>query len=139
MDSPVGPAHGVVGSGVAVNAAGSPAIWATGASLLPAKDVTIVPVLVSRAEVQNEGTPLFQAAGWVEPRPTPTLVSAQAEGVIEKLLVVEGQEVVADQPVAQLIDTDARMAVSKAEAEVQLREADLDTALDAILDTLRGD
>jgi len=108
-------------------------IWATGASLLPAKDVTVVPVLVSRAEVQNEGTPLFQAAGWVEPRPTLTLVSAQAEGVIEKLLVVEGQEVAADQPVAQLIDTDARMAVSQAEAEVQLREADLDTARAALI------
>jgi RND family efflux transporter MFP subunit len=108
-------------------------LWATGVSLLPAKDVTVVPVLVSRAEVQNEGTPLFQAAGWVEPRPTPTLVSAQAEGVIEKLLVVEGQEVTADQAVAQLIDTDTRLGLRKAEAEVQLREADLETAHAALL------
>ena len=35
--------------------------------------VKVVPVHVSRAEVQQAGTPLFKAAGWVEPRPTSTI------------------------------------------------------------------
>src|SRR5262245_17523358 len=66
--------------------------WAARDSLLPSRPVTVVPVLTSRAEIQTAGTPLFQAAGWVEPRPTPTLVTALSEGVVEQLLVVEGQE-----------------------------------------------
>src|SRR5262249_46122579 len=67
--------------------------WAARESLLPARSVTVVPVLATRAEVQREGAPLFLAAGWIEPRPTPILVTAIAEGVIDQLLVVEGQEV----------------------------------------------
>src|SRR5262245_13602768 len=59
------------------------AAWAARDSLLPAHPVTVVPVLTSQAEMQQEGEPLFQAAGWVEPRPTPTVVTALAEGVIE--------------------------------------------------------
>lgn len=102
--------------------------WAARDRLLPSRPVTVVPVVVTRAEVQQAGTPLFQAAGWVEPRPTPVLVSALAEGVIQELLVVAGQEVEAGQPVAQLIDTDARLAVQRAEAELALRQAERDSA-----------
>ena len=40
--------------------------WAARDSLLPSRPVTVVPVLTTRAEVRQEGTPLFQAAGWVE-------------------------------------------------------------------------
>ena len=43
---------------------------AVGDHLLPRHEVTVVPVVVTRAQVQREGTPLFQAAGWIEPRPT---------------------------------------------------------------------
>src|SRR5262249_14737117 len=100
-------------------------LWAARDSLLPPKPVTVVPVLTSRAEMQQEGTPLFQAAGWVEPRPTPTVVSALAEGVVEELLVVEGQEVKAGEPVARLIEIDAKLALDAAEATVLLRQADL--------------
>src|SRR5262245_57479152 len=61
--------------------------WAARDSLLPARPVTVVPVLSTRAEAPQEaGTPLFQAAGWVEPRPTPMFVTALAEGVVEQLL-----------------------------------------------------
>src|SRR5205823_6769288 len=62
--------------------------WAARDSLLPSRPVTVMPVLTTRAEVRQEGTPLFQAAGWVEARPTPVLVTALAEGVIDQLLVV---------------------------------------------------
>src|SRR5687767_12023526 len=65
--------------------------WAARDSFLPSRGVKVVPVITSRLEIQSEGVPLFQAAGWVEPRPTATLVTALAEGVVDKLLVVEGQ------------------------------------------------
>ena len=99
--------------------------WSARASLLPSREVTIMPVLSVRTEVQQAGTPLFQCAGWVEPRPTPIVVTALAEGVVEQLLVVEDQEVKAGEPVATLIDADARLALEGAEAELRLREAEL--------------
>jgi RND family efflux transporter MFP subunit len=101
---------------------------AAGEHLLPRHAVTVVPVLVTRAEVQQEGTPLFQAAGWLEPRPTPINVPALTEGVIEKLLVVEGQEVQAGEAVAQLIDVDAQLALRQAETSSKLQKAELERA-----------
>jgi RND family efflux transporter MFP subunit len=99
--------------------------WAARESLLPSKPVTVVPVLTARTEISQAGTPLFQTAGWVEPRPTPVIVTALAEGVIDKLLVVEGQEVKAGEPVALLIDADAKLAVQAAQADVRLRKAEV--------------
>src|SRR5688500_8637042 len=83
--------------------------WTLRDSLLPAQAVTITPVVLARAEIQQSGTPLFQAAGWIEPRPTATVVSAQVEGIVESLLVVEGQEVQRGEPLAKLIEADARL------------------------------
>ena len=99
--------------------------WSLQDSLLPAKSVTITPVVLTRAEVQQSGTPLFQAAGWIEPRPTATVVSAQVEGIVESLLVVEGQEVKLGQTVAKLVDADARLALADAKAALRLRDAEL--------------
>src|SRR5262249_55232406 len=94
--------------------------WAARDSLLPSRPVTVVPVLTTRAETGQEGQPLFQAAGWIEPRPTPILVSALTEGVVDELLVVEGQAVKAGEPVARLIGADARLAFATAEADRQM-------------------
>jgi RND family efflux transporter MFP subunit len=102
--------------------------WAARDSLLPSRSVTVVPVLATRGEVSHEGEPLFQAAGWVEPRPTPILVPALAEGVVDKLLVVEGQDVKAGETVATLIDADAKFALQAAEADLRLRQAELKSA-----------
>ncbi len=99
--------------------------WAARDALLPAREVTVMPVLVRHSEVAEEGTPLFSAAGWVEARPTPVLVTAMAEGVVEQLLVVEGDAVEAGQPVAYLLDVDARLALEEAEATLRLRRAEL--------------
>src|SRR5260221_7280442 len=96
--------------------------WAGRASFLPSHPVTVVPVLTSRSETGMEGAPLFQAAGWIEPRPTPAYVTALAEGVVEQLLVVEGQEVKPGEPVARLIEADAKLAREAAEAAVRLRQ-----------------
>ncbi len=102
--------------------------WAARDSLLPAKEVTVVPVFVSKTLQQAEGTPLFTSAGWVEPSPFPISVTALAEGVVEKLLVVEGQPVEKDQPIAQLIRRDADLSLARARAETEMRAADVKTA-----------
>lgn len=101
--------------------------WAARDSLMPSHPVTVVPVLTTRAEIEQAGAPLFQAAGWIEPRPTPTLVPALAEGVVEKLLVVEGQEVKAGEVVALLVADDAKLALKSAAANLRQREAEADT------------
>ena len=77
-------------------------MWSARDSFLPAQDVTVTPVIVSKAEIQQEGTPLFQAAGWVEPRPTPVIVSSLASGMVNEMLVVEGESVEKGQPLATL-------------------------------------
>ena len=102
--------------------------WAARDRFLPSRPVTVVPVIVARAEVRQAGTPLFRAAGWVEPRPTPVLVTALTEGVVEELHVVAGQTVVAGEPLARLIDVDAKLALEQAEADLALREAELASA-----------
>ena len=102
--------------------------WAARDSLLPAKEVTVVPVLVTRTLEQQAGTPLFTSAGWIEPSPYPTQVTALAEGVVEKLLVIEGQEVKKGEPVAELIRRDSELAVTHVHAEVEMRAADLESA-----------
>ena len=81
-----------------------------------------MPVLASQSTVQNEGTPLFQAAGWIEPRPTPIRVAATAPGVVERLLVVEDQAVKAGEPVAELVKQDAQLTCDRAKATLEIRK-----------------
>jgi RND family efflux transporter MFP subunit len=108
----------VVGFASVVASAARDRVW-------PPKEVWVVPVVASQSRVQHEGTPLFQAAGWIEPRPTPIRVAALAPGVIEELLVVQDQAVKAGEPVAKLVDVDAKLARDHAEADLQIRQAEL--------------
>ena len=59
---------------------------------------------------------MLQAAGWVEPDPFPIRVPALATGVIKELLVRESDAVKAGDPVALLIDDEAKIALEKAES-----------------------
>ncbi len=102
--------------------------WASWDMVFPPKAVTVMPVISSTAEVQREGTPLFKAAGWIEPRPTPVRVAALAPGVVEKLLVVEDQPVKSGEPVAELVADDAKLTHDGALADLKLREAELEEA-----------
>jgi len=99
--------------------------WASRDAILRPQPVWVVPVLATQSAVQNEGTPLFQAAGWIEPRPTPVRVAALAPGVVERLLVVEDQAVVAGEPIAELVKEDAQLAHDRAVAGLKLRETEL--------------
>ena len=99
--------------------------WAGRDALLPPRPVWVVPVLASQSLSQSEGTPLFQAAGWIEPRPTPIRIAALSQGVVERLLVVEDQLVKAGEPVAELVKADAELARDGAQAELALRQAEI--------------
>lgn len=107
-------------------------VWSARDSFLPAQDITVTPVIVTKAEMQQEGTPLFQAAGWVEPRPTPVIVSSLASGMVNELLVVEGESVEKGQPLATLVDTDAKLTLQQAQASFRLAEADVGSAETAL-------
>jgi multidrug resistance efflux pump len=101
-------------------------IWASRDMIAPPHDVWVVPVLASQAGAPIEGTPLFQAAGWIESRPTPIRVAALAPSVVERLLVVEDQLVKAGEPVAELIKEDAQLAHDRAVATLRLRESEVE-------------
>jgi RND family efflux transporter MFP subunit len=104
------------------------AFWASWDMVFPPKQVTVIPVFSTTAEIRREGTPLFKAAGWIEPRPTPVRVAALAPGVVEALLVVEDQPVKAGDAIAELVKADARLGLDQAMADQQLREAELKEA-----------
>lgn len=101
------------------------AAWAVRDVAFPPHEVWVTPVLAARTVVANEGSPLFQAAGWIEPRPTPVRVAALSPGVVERLLVVQDQAVKAGEPVAELVKADALLAADRAAANLMLREAEL--------------
>ena len=102
--------------------------WASKDILFPPRTVTVVPVFATMAELQQGGTPLFQAAGWIEPRPTPLRVAALAPGVVETLLVVEDQAVKEGEPIAELVKADAQLAHEATLANLDLRQAELEQA-----------
>jgi RND family efflux transporter MFP subunit len=102
--------------------------WAAKDTLSPGRRVTVVPVFVTRSAAEREGTPLFKAAGWVEPRPTAIRVPALAPSIVERLLVVQDQAVKEGEPIAELVKRDAELARDSATAELALRKAERDRA-----------
>ena len=103
-------------------------VWAAWDFIVPPHRVTVSPVFATTAELRQAGTPLFQAAGWIEPRPTPVRVAALATGVVAKLLVVEDQVVKTGEPIALLVEEDARLAHRRTVSDLALRAAELDAA-----------
>ncbi len=106
--------------------------WMAWDLVFPPREVTVVPVMVNRAVATTRGQPVFQASGWIEPRPTPIRVAALTPGVIRRLLVVENQEVQAGETVAELVDEDARLALKGAEASLSQRKAEEEVARAAL-------
>ena len=99
--------------------------WSLRDSFWPATSVTVIPVIASRAQFTAAEMPLFRAAGWIEPRPQPVVVTALVEGIVDEILVVEGQAVEPGQTVARLIRRDSEIALQRAEADVRLRKAEV--------------
>jgi RND family efflux transporter MFP subunit len=107
--------------------------------LLPVTPVRTAPVLVkSDVDSAAEGSVVVQAPGWVEADPFATAVSALADGVVEEVLVLEGQRVEANQVVARLVEDDARIALQQADATLRERQAELTSAQAALAEAQRN-
>ena len=65
------------------------------------------------------------APGWLEPDPFAHYSAALTSGVVEEVTVLEGQRVKRDDIVARLIDDDAKLALSRAEADLGIAHAEL--------------
>jgi len=85
------------------------------------------PVLLtdSAASTPTQRTLLTQAAGWVEPDPFPVHAPALAGGVVLEVLVQESDHVKAGQPIARLIDDDARIDRDRAQGKLAVAEAEV--------------
>ncbi|MBL9151380.1 MAG: efflux RND transporter periplasmic adaptor subunit [Verrucomicrobiales bacterium] len=110
-----------------------------GDRLMPARELQMESVATLPGGTAYEGvamadgtTPLFQASGWVEPDPLPVKATALVDGVVEEVLVLEGESVKKGQLLATLIDDDAvlnlrtaesRLASLNALADAQKRQA----------------
>lgn len=100
-------------------------------AIVPATDVVVAPVVLdSSGERQPESlvtarpaVRTVQAPGWLEAEPFYVSCTALADGVVEEVLVLEGDRVEAGQVVARLVDEDARLAVERARAELARAEA----------------
>ena len=99
-------------------------------TLTPVVPVRVVmPVQVAGGETDEQaGAPVFQAPGWIEPDPFPLIVSALTPGNVARLHALEGQSVAEGDPIADLVDDDARIAVEQAEAALERAQADNEAA-----------
>ena len=89
-------------------------------------EVEAIPVALRAIEVEEASgsrDSIVVAPGWIEADPSTHRIVALADGVVETVLVLEGDSIAADQPVATLVADDARIALERAEAEVARREA----------------
>jgi HlyD family secretion protein len=106
-------------------------LYAARSALVPAPGVWVVPVVTKplaegSAPGPREGPAqvIVQAPGWVEADPYAISVPALVEGVVEEVLVLEGERVEAGQVVARLIDEDARLALQRARADLEAMKAE---------------
>lgn len=106
--------------------------------LLPAPEVETAAVVATPggpetpAAAATTGNLLFQASGWIEPDPLPVKATALIDGVINAVHVLEGQQVAKGDPLATLVDADARLALAAAEQEHRMKIAARDAQVAAI-------
>ena len=106
-----------------------------GRSLWPAKSVRVEPVVFGATSQpdDNEGGARapgrsVQAPGWLEADPFYVACTSLADGVVDEMLVLEGDYVEEGQVVARLVDDDASLALARAEADLAVGRARLDVA-----------
>ena len=105
--------------------------------LLPAPTVETALVLAIPGGTESPaaaatGNLLFQASGWIEPDPLPVKATALLDGVIDAVHVLEGQQVAKGDPLATLVDADARLALAAAEQEHRMKVAGRDAQVGAV-------
>jgi len=103
-------------------------IFASWESIRPTNKVQAITVVMREVETE---TPLFnsedqgsvvQAPGWVEAEPYSIYVGALTQGVVESVLVLEGDVVTKDQIVATLVSDGYELALQSAVAKEKLWE-----------------
>ena len=106
-----------------------------GDRLIPAKDVEVTPAraiegIPNPAETSTQlvtsGQLLFQASGWIEPDPLPTKVTALTDGVVDQVLVLEGQLVKKGELLATLVEIDSKLAMDLTAREITALKASLE-------------
>jgi len=109
--------------------------------LVPAREVRVVqavfdrsitPVADDRPEQNQNQNPTrartVQAAGWLEPEPYYTACAALADGVVERVTVLEGEYVEKGDVVARLVADDAELNLRHAAARLSDARAQLERA-----------
>lgn len=76
------------------------------------------------APTPSDAPARFQAGGWIEPDPFPVKATSLIDGIIASVHVTEGQLVRKDDPLATLVDDDARLALEQAERKLHSAEAE---------------
>lgn len=66
----------------------------------------------------NSSTRTVQAAGWLEAEPFYIAATALADGVVEEMLVLEGDFVEEGEVLARLVDDDSKLRVARSQAEL---------------------
>ena len=114
-------------------------------SWMPARELDVVNVVTVRyngkaspSKAENEGASTsespetanahdgpvaFQASGWIEPDPYPTLATCLVDGVIRSVEVLEGEMVTSGQILATLIDDDAKLDLKTAQVQLDAQKA----------------
>lgn len=95
--------------------------------------VAAIPAAAEAATATAGGEARFQAAGWIEADPQPILVTGLVGGVVDEVLVLEGQAVEAGQVLARLDDADHRLVLAHAQAELATARAAAAAAEQAVI------
>lgn len=104
--------------------------------LIPAIEVEVVPVLTKAGATdggsatggdgagrEREPTVIAQAPGWIEPDPYAVTAQALIPGVVDDVLVLEGDRVQRGDVLVRLIAEDSELALRRAQAEAAELEA----------------
>lgn len=115
--------------------------WSAWPLLRPARTIEIAQAIVASTSEINEqpqttaskpesarSTRMIQAAGWLEAQPYFVAATALTDGVIEEMLVLEGDRVEKGQPIARMVDDDARLRLARAQADHEAAQAGVDLA-----------
>ncbi len=115
--------------------------WSAWPVLRPSRTIEVTQaIMVSTVTSQNEtpagstgispspSTRTVQAAGWLEAEPYFIAASALADGVIEEVLILEGDRVERGQALARMVDEDSTLRLKRADAELSAAQATLELA-----------
>lgn len=112
-------------------------LWAAWPTVRPVRTVTVTQAVFDRAaeppDSEDPSTsdrsappgPIVQAAGWLEAEPFSVAAAALADGIVERIDVLEGDLVSKGQPIAHLIAEDSELRLAQANAALAAAQAGL--------------